>query len=91
MCQNAHWKEPQCKENVDAWVDVLSKTDKGEDMLEDRYIGKINMKTVDDKKYLGQIVSKDLKNDKNITDIINKLFGNVNKIVTTLNERPFGS
>ena len=77
--------------NVDAWVDVLSKTEKGEDMLEDRYIGKINMKTVDEKKYLGQIVSKDLKNDKNITDRINKSFGNVNKIVTTLNERPFGS
>ena len=32
-----------------------------------------------------------MKNDKNITDRINKSFGNVNKIVTTLNERPFGS
>ena len=56
----------------------------------DKYKEKNEIKTVDDKKYLWQIVYKDLKNEKNIKDKTNKAVGNVNKIVTTLNERPFG-
>ena len=76
---------------VDAWVDELGKSEDGQEILKDKYIGKVEMLTVQEKKYLGQIVSRDLKNDKNIKDRINKSFGNVNKIITTLNERPFGS
>ena len=56
----------------------------------DKYIGKVDMKNVEDKKYLGQILSKDLKNDKNIKHKLNNSNGNVNKIITTLIERPFG-
>ena len=48
------------------------------------------MKCVDEKKYLGQIISKDLKNEKNLKDKTNNAVGNVNKIISTLNERPFG-
>ena len=53
-------------------------------------MGKVNMKIVQDKKYLGQIVSEDSKNDKNIKEKVNKSFGNVNKIILTLSESPFG-
>ena len=48
------------------------------------------MKNVFEKKYLGDIISSDLKNKKNITDKTNKGVGNVNKILTSLNERPYG-
>ena len=78
------------KGKVDAWVDEVNISEEGEDTLIDKYIGKVDMKNVEDKKYLGQILSKDLKNDKNIKDKVNKSYGNVNKIITTLIERPFG-
>ena len=35
-------------------------------------------------------MSQDLRNKKNIRDKTNRSVGNVNKIITTLNERPFG-
>ena len=53
------------------------------------YTGKKEMKEVVEKKYLGDIISFDGKNKKNIKDRINKATGNVNKIINTLNERPF--
>ena len=49
------------------------------------------MKTVGEKKYLGQIISNDMKNEKNPKDETNRSIGNVTKIITTLNERPFGA
>ena len=76
---------------VDAWVDEIVKEEDGNERVKDKYMGKVNMKIVQDKKYLGQIVSEDSKNDKNIKDKVNKSFGNVNKIISTLSERPFGS
>ena len=48
------------------------------------------MKVVRGKKYLGEIITCDLKNDKNIKDKTNKGVGNVNKIISALNERPYG-
>ena len=78
------------KGKVDAWVDEVNISEEGEDTLIYKYIGKVDMKNVEDKKYLGQILSNDLKNDKNINYKVNKSYGNVNKIITTLIERPFG-
>ena len=48
------------------------------------------MKNVQEKKYLGDLVSSDLKNIKNIQERVGKGIGNVNKIISTLVERPFG-
>ena len=47
------------------------------------------MRLVSDKKYLGDIVTSDLKNSKNLQDRTNKGAGNVNKIHSALNERPY--
>ena len=48
------------------------------------------MKVVDEKTYLGQIISNNLRNDKNLKDKTNKAVGNVNKIISTVNERLLG-
>ena len=48
------------------------------------------MKEVTEKKYLGDIISNDGKYYKNIKDRTNKALGNINKIVSTLTERPYG-
>ena len=48
------------------------------------------MKNFKEKKYLGDLISSDLKNGKNIKERVGKATGNVNIIVTTLTERPFG-
>ena len=41
-------------------------------------------------KYLGDIISNDGRNKANITDRTNKSIGNINKIISTLKERPLG-
>ena len=48
------------------------------------------MKNVSEKKYLADLISCDLKNDKNRKDRLGKDTGNVNKILSTLSERPNG-
>ena len=48
------------------------------------------MENVSEKKYLGDSISSDGRNIKNIEERTNKLYGNVDKIVSTLQERPFG-
>ena len=75
---------------VDAWVDEVITNKKGVVDLEDLFIGKLKIKNVTEKKYLGDIVSDDLRNDKNIKDKTNKAVGNVNKILNSLSERPYG-
>ena len=80
-----HNKEKCGKGIVDSW-----KTEIKGDKLEDIYEGKVEMKTVSEKKYLGDIVSSDMKNEYNIRDKTNKATGNVNKIISSLQERPFG-
>ena len=48
------------------------------------------MRVVHEKKYLGDLFSDDMKNKKIIKEKTNKAIGIVNKIVTSLNERPYG-
>ena len=71
---------------VDSWKEVLVENDNGKKTLRDLYDGKKDMKEVSEKKYLGDIISSDGKNKINIKDWTNKATGNVNKIVTSLNE-----
>ena len=85
-----HNPEKCGKGRVDSWKEVVIKNKNGEDILFDHQNNKVDMKTVGKKKYLGQIISNDLKNEKNLKDKTNKSVGNVNKIITTLQERPFG-
>ena len=47
------------------------------------------MKRVQEKKYLGDIISNDMKNTKNIQSKSNRAVGIVNKISSTLHERPY--
>ena len=75
---------------VDCWKEVLVDEGGGKKSLKDIYRGREVMKNVLENKYLGDIVSSDGKNNKNIKDRINKAIGNVNKIFSTLNERPYG-
>ena len=85
-----HNPEKCGKGRVDSWKEVVIKNKNGEDILFDHQNNKVDMKTVGKKKYLGQIISNDLKNEKNLKDKTNKSVGNVNKIITTLQERLFG-
>ena len=50
---------------VGAWADTIVLNNKGEQTLEDVYIGKELMKNMSEKKYLGDIISNYLKNKKN--------------------------
>ena len=78
------------KLEVDSWKEIVQNNTNGKKELKDVYTGKEEMKEVVEKKYLGAIISCDGKNKKNIKDRTNKATGNVNKIINTLNERPFG-
>ena len=49
------------------------------------------MKNVHEKKYLCDIFSADTKNEKNIKEKTNRAIGIINKISTSLNERPYGN
>ena len=76
--------------NIRSWKEVLEVNGLGRNKINDVYDGRKHMKEVSDKKYLGDIISHDGKNQKNIKDKTNKSMGNINKIVTTLTERPYG-
>ena len=78
----------ECK--VDAWKDELVKHESGHEELCDRYLGREVMKDVQQKKYLGSIISNSIGNKCKISDRTNRAVGFVNKIETTLNERPYG-
>ena len=78
------------KGRVDYWEDKVVENEEGHCLLEDVYAGEVETETVDETKYLGSVISSDVKNDKNIKDKTNKAQGNVNKIVTSLKERPYG-
>ena len=75
---------------VDAWKDDLIKDELEHDTLIDKHIGKEIMKEVTHKKYLGHVIQSDGRNDKNIKDKTDKAIGNVNKIISAINERPYG-
>ena len=76
--------------HVDAWVDKLVVGEDGQEYLKDEYFGRVPMKNAYEKKYLGDIFSADTKNEKNIKDKTDRAIGIVNKISTSLIERPFG-
>ena len=59
-------------------------------VITDKYDGRKVMENVSEKKYLGDLISSDERNIKNIEERTNKSYGNVDKIVSKLQERPFG-
>ena len=75
---------------VDTWEDKVVTDENGNKKLVDKHIGKEKMKEVNHKKYLGQIIQSDGRNKINIKDKTEKAVGNVNRIITFLNERPYG-
>ena len=75
---------------VDSWNDKIVKNVDNVYTLEDSFAGKEKMMEVQEKKYLGDIISSDGTNRKNIKDRTDKAVGNVNKIVSSLQERPYG-
>ena len=76
--------------SIDCWKEAVVEDKGGKKKLKDMYAGQEDMKKVNEHKYLGDIISSNGKHDKNIKERINKAIGNVNKIVSTLNERPYG-
>ena len=77
-----------CK--VSAWKETVLSSHDGKHEIKDQYIGEEVMKRVQEKKYLGDIISNDMKNTKNIKAKANRAIGIVNKISTSLYERPNG-
>ena len=75
---------------VDDWTQEVLENELEEDTNIDNYKEKVEIQTVDEKKYLRQVIICDLRNENNIRDQTNRAVGNVNKIIKTLNERPFG-
>ena len=59
-------------------------------MVEDVFLGKVEMGETDEEKYLGDIVSKDGRNIKNIQARVNKGKGIVKRILRILEGIPFG-
>ena len=53
---------------MDAWKEVVLDKEGGKKEIEDIYIGKEVMDSVQEKKYLGDIVSRDGRNAKNILE-----------------------
>ena len=78
------------KLTIDLWEEKLEKDEDGKEDLVNICKGKTVMKVVEEKKYLGDIIMKDGKNQQNIKARTNKAQGNLNKIVTSLSERPYG-
>ena len=76
--------------HVDAWLDKLVLDKDGHEYLKDECGGRVTMKNAYEKKYIGDIFSADTKNEKNIKDKTDRAVGIVNKISTSLVERPFG-
>jgi len=83
--------EGKCKKGeVDAWTEDVSIDETGKTETKDKHVGKVEMKSVSEKKYLGEIISKDATNKTNIKSKTNKALGNVKQIISGLNERPYG-
>ena len=76
MCQNAHFKKRKPKDDdgnnceditIDGWTEKRITSNNGAKVkLEDVYIGKMTIKTVEEHTYLGDTVSNDSSNTKNI-------------------------
>ena len=75
---------------VDSWSDTPVRNVENVVQLVDTHCGKEKMKVVESKKYLGEIISSDGGNKKNIKEKTDRAIGNVNNIVSSLHERPYG-
>lgn len=78
------------KGKVDSWKETIVKTKEGQNKIEDVFDEEADMKTVLETKYLGEMIATNMKNETNIKEKTNKAHGNVNRIVTSLAERPYG-
>ena len=76
--------------SVESWKENVIENEEGKKVIQDVHMGKELMKNVSEKKYLGDIVSCDGRNTKNIVERTNRANGNIDKIISTLTERPFG-
>ena len=77
--------------SVDKWEEVEVKNyETGEMEMKDIWTGEINMEEKEEEKYLGDVISTDGRNLKNIKARIAKGKGIVNKILTMLEDIPFG-
>ena len=74
---------------VDTWDEVIIKHE-GKHEVKDQYIGREAMKSVKDKKYLGSILTHDMKNSLNIKEKTDRGVGIVNRIMSSVSERPYG-
>ena len=74
---------------IDSWKEELYEREDGKKESVDIFKGKEAMNEVTEKKYLGDVINKDGNNQSNIKEGTNKAQGNVNKIVNSLNERPY--
>ena len=83
-------KDKCAKPKVDVWKEELKTNKDGKEELVDVYGGKVEVKEVKEKKYLGEIITNDNKNERNIQDKVCKATGNVNKVIESLTERPYG-
>ena len=77
---------------VDAWKEEVIEQENGRKVIVDKFLGNKVMHEVNEKAYLGDIISNDGKMKKiylkkTRTDKSN---GNINKIISTLEERPLG-
>ena len=93
-CVKLHVGKRQNKEicpklKIDAWDEIVVENGEKPE-LQDRYLGKETMKSVQEKKYLGNILSHDIKNTKNIKEKADRGVGIVNVIISSLVERPYG-
>ena len=75
---------------IDSWEEEVIKEEGVVTKVKDVYKGKEAMNEVNEKKYLGDLIAKNGTNHKNIKERTNKAHGNIDKIVSTLNERPYG-
>ena len=94
-CKKMHigkkYEEFKCHDIfVDKWEEKEEKNCAGRDIIEDIYIGKVQMEETEEEKYLGDIIAKDGKNLKNIQSRINKGKGIVKRIIDILDGIPFG-
>ena len=94
-CEKVHIGQTHNKDkcpdlSVDSWKEQISENKNGKLEMKDIYDGRKNMTVVTHNKYLGDIISNDGKNKNNIRERTNRAIGNINKIVSTLSERPYG-
>ena len=75
---------------VGNWKEEDSNDITGEHVVNDIFLGKVEMEDTEEEKYLGDIISKDGRNLKNIKARVNKGKGIVKRILDILDSMPFG-